>query len=91
MLSRAQEARVLDVLRDCPSDSIRTYCVEHLAAAVKIPPAHVVSLITFVEAVRAKGDCATQYGGYCDAEGHDTDDLVVWKPDRPAAQAAQNA
>ena len=78
MLSRAQEARVLEVLMDCPSDAIRTYCLEHLAAAVKILPTHAADLITFLQAMRAKGDCEAQYGGFCDADGHDTEDLLVW-------------
>jgi len=52
MLSRAQQARVLDVLRDCPSDAISTYCLEHLAAAVKIPPIHAADLITFLQVLR---------------------------------------
>jgi hypothetical protein len=79
MLSRAQEARVLEVLRDCPSGPIRTYCLEHLAAAGKIPSAHAADLIAFIQALQAKGDCQAQYGGFCDADGHDTEDLVVWR------------
>jgi hypothetical protein len=79
MLSRVQEARVLDVLRDCTSDAIRTYCLEHLAAAVKIPPTHAADLITFLQALRATGDCQAQYGGFCDADGHDTEDILVWR------------
>jgi hypothetical protein len=80
MLSRAQQARVLDVLRDCPSDATRTYCLEHLAVAVKIPSRHAADLITFLQALRAKGDCEARCGGFCDADGHDTEDLVVWRP-----------
>ena len=83
MLSRAQEARVLEVLGDCPSGTLRTYCLDHLAAAVKIPAAHAAYLVAFIQALRAKGDCGAQYGGFCDADGHDTDDLVVWRPDSP--------
>jgi hypothetical protein len=83
MLSRAHEARVLDVLRDCPSDAIRTYCLEHLTAAGKIPSAHAVDLIAFIQALQAKGDCEAQYGGFCDADGHDTEALLVWRPDSP--------
>ena len=81
MLSRAQEARVLEVLGDCPSGTQRTYCLEHLAAAVKIPPAHTADLVGFVQALRASGACEGRYGGFCDADGHDTDDLLVWRPD----------
>ena len=81
MLSSAQEARVLDLLADCPSGTVRTYCLELLAAAVKIPPALTADLITFVQALRARGACEGRYGGFCDADGHDTDDLLVWRPD----------
>jgi hypothetical protein len=83
MLSRAQEARVLEVLAACPSGTLTTYCLDHLAAAVKIPVAHAADLVAFVQASRAKGDCEARYGGFCDADGHDTDDLLVWRPDSP--------
>ena len=83
MLSRAQEARVLAVLGDCPSGTLRTYCLDCLAAAVNIPPAHAADLVAFVQASRAKGDYEARYGGFCDAGGHDTDDLLVWRPDSP--------
>jgi len=83
MLSPAQEARVLDVLGDCPSGTLRTYCLDCLAAAVTIPPAHAADLVAFVQASRAKDDCEVRYGGFCDADGHDTDDLLVWRPDSP--------
>ncbi len=83
MLSRAQQARVLAVLGDCPSGTLRTYCLECLAAAVKIPSAHAADLVAFVQASRAKGDYEVRYGGFCDAGGHDTDDLLVWRPDSP--------
>jgi hypothetical protein len=79
MLSRAQEARVLEVLRDCPSDAIRTYCLEQLSAVDKIPSAHAANLIAFLQALQAKGDCQVQYGGFCDADGHDTEDLLGWR------------
>jgi hypothetical protein len=39
MLSRAEWVRVRDVLRDSPSDTIRTSCLEHSAAAVEIASA----------------------------------------------------
>ena len=91
MLSRAQEARVLEVLGDCPSGTLRTYCLDCLAAAVKIPPAHAANLVAFVQALRAKGDCEARYGGFCDANGHDTDDLLVWRPDSPVQGDALSA
>jgi hypothetical protein len=55
MLSRAYEARVLDILRDCPSDAIRTYCLEHLAAAITIPPTHAADLIAFLPSPARQG------------------------------------
>ncbi len=87
MLSRAQQDRVREVLRDSPSDIIRTYCLEHLSAAGKIPSAHATDLIAFLQAMQAKGDCEAQYGGFCDAHGHDTEDLLVWIRDSPAEAA----
>ena len=87
MLSPAQEARVLEVLGDCPSGTLKTYCLDCLAAAVKIPPAHAADLVAFVQASRAKGDCEVRYGGFCDADGHDTDALLVWRPDSPVQGA----
>ena len=83
MLSRAQEARVLVVLGDCPSGTVRTCCLEHLLAAVKVPTAHAFDVVAFVQAQRAQGECEARYGGFCDAEGHDTDDLLVWRPAVP--------
>ena len=87
MLSRAQETRVLEVLGDCSSGTLRTYCLDHLTAAVKIPPTPAADLIAFLQAMRAKGDCEAQYGGFCDADGHDTEDLLVWIRDSPAEAA----
>jgi hypothetical protein len=37
--------------------------------------------------LRAKGDYEARYGGFCDAGGHDTDDLLVWRPDSPVQGA----
>jgi len=64
MLTRAQETRVLEVLGDCSSGILRTYCLEHLAVAVKIPPVHDADLVTFIQALRARGDCEARYGGH---------------------------
>ena len=89
MLSRAQEARVRDVLVDHPPGTIQTYCLEHLAAAVKIPPGHLADLAAFVRNLREHGACQTQYGGTCDADAHETDRVLIWGPapmaGRPAA------
>jgi hypothetical protein len=83
MLSCAQEARVLEVLGDCPSGILRTYCLDCLTTAVNILPAHAADLVVFVQASRAKGGYEVRYGGFCDAGGHDTGDLLVWRPDSP--------
>ena len=57
MLSRAQEARVLKVLGDCPSGTMRTYCLEHLLAATQIPSAQAFDLVAFTQVLQAKGEC----------------------------------
>jgi hypothetical protein len=41
----------------------------------------------FLQALHAKGDCEAQYGGFCDADGNDTEDLLVWIRDSPAERA----
>ncbi len=89
MLSRAQEARVRDVLANHPPGTIQTYCLEHLAAAVKIPPGHLADLAAFVRNLREHGTCRTQYGGTCDVDANETDRVLIWGPapmaGRPAA------
>src|SRR5258707_2588032 len=69
MLSRAQEARVRDVLANRPPGTIQAYCLEHLAAAVKIPPGHLADLAVFIRSLREHAACQTQYGGICDEIG----------------------
>src|SRR5258707_11328681 len=80
MLSRAQEARVRDVLANHPPGTIQTYCLEHLAAAVKISAGHVADLAGFVRGLREHGDCQTCDGGICDADAHETNRLLIWGP-----------
>jgi hypothetical protein len=80
MLSRAQEARVREVLANHPPGMIQTYCLEHLAAAAKIPPGHLADLAVFVRGLREHGACQTQYGGMCDADAHETDRVLIWGP-----------
>jgi hypothetical protein len=80
MLSRAQEARVRDALGDHPPGTIQMYCLEHLAAATKIPPGHLADLVAFVRSLREHGACQTQYGGICDADAHETDGVLIWGP-----------
>lgn len=79
MLSRAQELRVREVLGNHPPGTIRTFCLEHLAAAAKVPTEHAADLAAFVRLLRSRGDCLTHDGGFCDAEAHHTDTLLVWK------------
>src|SRR5260370_8936287 len=88
MHSRAQEAGVLKVLGDCPSGTMRTYCLEHLLAATEIPSAHAFDLVAFAQALQAKGECEARYGGFCDGEGQEPDYLLVWGPGPLAAQGA---
>lgn len=80
MLSRAQEARVRDVLVNHPPGTIQTYCLEHLATAVKIPPGHLADLAAFVRSLRAYGACQTCYGGTCNAAAHETERVLIWGP-----------
>jgi hypothetical protein len=80
MLSRAQEARVREVLGNRLPGASRTYCLEHLANAAGVSPSHIADLAAFVRALRESGDCQTRYGGRCDAEGHDTRQLLAWGP-----------
>jgi hypothetical protein len=86
MLSRAQEARVREVLGDHPPGTIQTYCLEHLAAAAKIPPGHLADLAVFIRSLREHGACQTQYGGVCDADAHETDRVLIWGPPTPMAR-----
>ncbi len=89
MLSRAQEARVRDVLANHPPGTIQTYCLEHLAATANVPPGHLADLAAFVRGLREYGGCETRYGGVCDAYGHETKELLVWGPARRHAPAEQ--
>jgi hypothetical protein len=87
MLSRAQEARIRDVLGTRPPGAIQMYCLEHLAAASQIPLGHLADLAAFVRRLRQQGACQTQYGGVCDADRHETARLLIWGPAaRPVAQ-----
>ena len=80
MLSRAQEARVQEVLGNHPPGVLAAYCVEHLAASAQIPPAHIADLAAFVRSLRAYGGCQTRDGGMCDAGAHETRRLLVSGP-----------
>ena len=84
MLSRAQEARVRDALTEHPPGTIQMYCLEHLAAAALIPPAHLADLAAFVRVLREHGTCQTQYGGLCDADA-----LLIWGSPTPAGDLCE--
>lgn len=87
MLSRAQDARVREVLGSHPPGTIRRYCLEHLATAAKIPVAQAPDLAAFVRTLREHGNCQTCSGGVCDAERHETKQLLAWGPPTdPVAQ-----
>ena len=85
MLSRAQEARVREVLANHPPGTIQTYCLEHLAGAVKISPGHLADLAAFVRSLREYGACQTCYGSTGDAAAHETDRVLIWGPPTPMA------
>jgi hypothetical protein len=83
MLSRAQEARVREILGSHLTGILPTYCLEHLAATAQVPPAHLADLAAFVRSLRAYGACQTRYGGICAADGHVTVRLLIWGPSNP--------
>ena len=83
MLSRAQEARVREILGSHPPGNVLAYCLEHLAATAQIPLAHLADLAAFVRKLRLHGACQAGYGGTCDASGHTTARLLIWGPSSP--------
>ena len=83
MLSRAQEARIREVLGQHVPGTLPAYCLEHLAVTAQIPAAHLADLAAFVRSLRAYGGCQTRYGGICDADGHVTARLLIWGPPDP--------
>ena len=89
MLSRAQEARVRDVLGNHLPGTIQTYCLEHLAASAQIPVAHLADLAAFIRRLREHGACQTQYGGTCSAGGHATARLLISARSSPSDQEAR--
>ena len=91
MLSRAQEARVREILGSHPPGNVLAYCLEHLAATAQIPPAHLADLAAFVRRLRLYGACWTGYGGTCDAGGHATARLLIWGPSSPRPAAGSQA
>jgi len=91
MLSRAQEARVREILGSHTPGTLPAYCLEHLATTAQIPPAHVADLAAFVWSLRAYGACQTRYGGTCDADGHVTARLLIWGPPSPMTAGGSHA
>ena len=91
MLSRAQEARVREILGNHLPGTIQTYCLEHLAAAAQIPAAHLADLAAFIRRLREHGACQTQYGGACGPRGHATPRLLVSGLLIPPRQEARRA
>ena len=77
VLSRAQETRVRSILW---GSSSRTHCLEHLATAAKIPSGHLSDLAAFVRTLHERGDCQRRFGGFCDADRHETKQTLVWGP-----------
>jgi hypothetical protein len=87
MLSRAQEARVHAILWSSQPGTIHTYCLEHLATAAEIPPGHLPDLAVFVRTLHERGDCQRRFGGFCDADQHETKQTLVCGP--PSRRVAQ--
>ena len=76
MLSRSQEVRVLETLSGIMPE--RVFCLEHLAAAARVPSRHISDLAQFIRALKMMGDCETRSSGFCDAQQHETRTLLVW-------------
>ena len=91
MLSRAQEARVREILGSDLPGTRPAYCLEHLAATAQIPLAHLADLTAFVRKLRLYGACRTGYGGTCDASGHATARLLIWGPSSPRPAAGSQS
>jgi hypothetical protein len=89
MLSRAQEARVRETLWRGSAATVQTYCLEHLATAAKIPPGHMSDLAVFVRGLHERGDCQRRFGGFCDADRHETKQILVSGP--PSRRGTQSA
>jgi hypothetical protein len=77
MLSRAQEARVREVLGSHAPGPSPAYCLEHLAASTQIPAGHLADLAAFVRRLRVYGACQTSYGGICSSDGQATKRLLI--------------
>ena len=89
MLSRAQEARVRDILGSRALGTLPAYCLEHLAASAQIPTAHLADLAAFVRNLRACGACQTQFGGVCGSGDHATPRLLISARRIPPPQEAR--
>jgi hypothetical protein len=90
MLSRAQEARVREILGSQPPGTRAAYCLEHLAAATaQIPPAHLADLAAFVRNLRTCGACHTHFGGICGSGEHATPRLLILGRPSPPRQDAR--
>ena len=89
MLSRAQEARVREILAGHVSGTLPAYCLEHLAATAQIPTAHLADLAAFVRNLRACGACQTQFGGVCGSGDHATPRLLISARRSPPPQEAR--
>jgi hypothetical protein len=90
MLSRAQEARVREILAGHASGTLPAYCLEHLAATAQIPTAHLADLAAFVRNLRAAGACQTQFGGLCRSGDHATARLLISGRATPPRQASRH-
>src|SRR5260370_8052870 len=77
MLSRAQEARVQEILGNGPPGTLPVYCLEHLATTAQIPPAHLADLAAFVRNLRAHGACLPPFAGTCTPAGHPPPRLLI--------------
>ncbi len=89
MLSRAQEARVREILGSHLPGARPAYCLEHLAVSAQIPAAHLADLAAFVRNLRAGGACQTQFGGVCGLGDHATARLLISGQTMPPRQESR--
>jgi hypothetical protein len=89
MLSRAQEARVREILGNGPPGTLPVYCLEHLATTAQIPPAHLADLAAFVRNLgRARDGAAADLGPVEFAPPGSPPCFLITTPDETVAALA---
>ncbi len=78
----------LKTLSGITPESGKAYCLEHLAAAARVPPRHIGDLAGFARALRMMGDCEIRPGGFCDARSMKRGPLVWGRHGRRPSEPA---